>query len=224
MVRIAARRTPDSILFRWENTADVQPATTLEVLSDELGLSDANGSVRTSFRISDLARQKLSELAERSGLSMREQIDLIALDLFHDNEDLRSVLDEFIRRDRVPADSRRRSQTLSAVARKLIERKAADMELSRDQVLQQAILFRAAVEKYSDEHAGEVSSAATELTRVVAVAVRTAHQLDATYGPGHWLTIEFNRVLESLRRLADSPQAHGAPSVRAVSPSRSRAA
>ena len=175
----------------------------LERLLTDLNEDASDEPVRTSFRIGRAARDTLGRLAARSGACMKDEIDLIALDLFHEHEGLQDVLNEFLLRSPVDGDAVRRTQTTSVVAKALIERKAKDLGIHRDQVLQQAILFRAAMEQYSTSGEEHIELAYGEVRHVADLAGAASARVNSLLGHSHALAIEFGQLAEELHDLAD---------------------
>ena len=181
---------------------NVRISPKLERLLKDLNGDASDDPVRTSFRIGQAARETLGRLAARSGASMKDEIDLIALDLFHEHEGLQDLLNEFLLRSPVDSDAVRRTQATSVIAKELIERKARDLGIHRDQVLQQAILFRSAMEQYSTSGEEHVELAYGEVRHVADLARAASSRVKSLLGRSHFVAIEFRQLAEELHDLA----------------------
>jgi len=169
---------------------------------ENVDLSEPEASVKTSFRMSNAAHATLRHLSSTAGVTMKDEIDLIALELFHPDQELRAVLDEFIERGAVGREAGRKPQTVSSLAKNLIERKARALAVSRDQVLQQAILFRAAMERYSTPNDDELDVARAELSPVLAAAGEAEERVNSLLGRKHWFAARLQQLHSSLLMLA----------------------
>jgi hypothetical protein len=169
---------------------------------EDVDLAGDGTSVKTSFRVSGAALTTLRHLAKASGTTMRCVVDMVALELFHPDSELRTVLDEFIARGSVGHDAHRKSQTLSAMAKTLIEKKAYELDVSRDQVFQQAILFRAAMERYSTPHGDRIILAKAELTTLLAATDLAEGRIRTLLGKRHWLSTELRGLSGALQALS----------------------
>lgn len=169
---------------------------------EDLDLASCGTSVKTSFRVSGRALATLRQLADASATTMKCVVDMIALELFHPDAELRTVIDEFIARGSVGHEAHRKSQTVSAMARTLIEKKAGELDVSRDQVFQQAILFRAAMERYSTPPGEKIVLARAELTSLLAATGQTEEKIRALLGKDHWLATELRDLSGALLTLS----------------------
>jgi hypothetical protein len=133
---------------------------------------------------------------------MKCVVDMIALELFHPDAELRTVLEEFIARGSVGHEAHRKSQTVSAMAKALIEKKASELDVSRDQVFQQAILFRAAMERYSTPPGDNIVLARAELTSLLAATGQAEERIRALLGKNHWLATELRDLSGTLLTLS----------------------
>ena len=150
------------------------------------------------------AHATLRRLSADAGITIKDELDLVALELFHPHHELRAVLDNFIERGSIEHEALRKAQTVSTFAKTLIERKAAALDVSRDQVLQQAILFRAAMERYSTPDNDAVDLARAELALVIASARAAEGKITSLLGRGHWFVTRLQQLRASLEMLSGS--------------------
>lgn len=159
-------------------------------------------TVRTSFRISDAARSKLMEMSRANDQSMKDELDLIAVDLFHADLEFSQALDRFILGSTVPSGARRRSQAVSESTLNLICRKADELKVGRDQVVQQAILFRSAVTTFAEREYEAILRARAELDRLGAEVNEVQARLLPLLGADHKVIGELRRIAQKVERLA----------------------
>ncbi len=177
----------------------------LEKLLHTLEGADSGEPIRTTFRISRRARETLALLANRSGRSMKDQIDLIAIDLFHPHAPLQNLLNDFLSRSAVDADAVRRTQSISYEAKELIERKAESLGIHRDQVLQQAILFQLAIRRYSASDEEQMEVVRLEVSQAADMVVQASRRVNDAIGSSHPLACALSRIARELRTLGESP-------------------
>lgn len=132
---------------------------------------------------------------------MKEEIDLIAVDLFHPDAEFVSALDEYIIRSGVSKAAARKSQAVSEPALDLICRKAEQLGTGRDQVIQQAILFRAAVVTFSDREY-QLMRARAELQLLEAQVKEARRRVNELLGADHGLVDALVNIERAVERLA----------------------
>lgn len=163
---------------------------------------DEDRTVRTSFRVAASARSKLMEMSRANDHSMKDELDLIALDLFHADLEFAAALDQFILGSPVPGGARRRSQAVSESALNLICRKADELKIGRDQVVQQAILFRSAVTTFAEREYDAILQARAELDRLTAEVNEVHARLLPLLGADHKLIGDLRRIAHAVAGLA----------------------